>query len=217
MKQNLIKRVPVNRKMFNKQKFKIVLSTVVLITTMTTCSAPAFALPSYGFGAVNNDSNAVHIDMNKNNISNRDAIHIDIATINFAQQNTPRNGEHIGVLTIPSGKQIGVFAGESMQSMDNGSAHFSDTGLNFGNTVLIGHNRGRSNGFFIFVKDLQVGQRLTLEANGITKTYVVAEMYKIHATDTELLMQFQDSRLSLLTCWEDEKDYRHAVIAFEEY
>lgn len=205
-----------NRKVFDNKRLisRLLLLSAVFVTTIAISSQSAYAMPSYSFGAV--DNNAVHIDMSSmSDTSNRDAIHIDISAMGEVQQNIPRNSERIGTLTIPSGKQIGVFGGESLQSMNKGAAHFSDTGLNFGNTALIGHNRGRSNGFFIFVKDLQVGQSLTLEANGTTKTYVVAEMYKIHATETDLLMHFGDSRLTLLTCWENERDYRRVVVAYE--
>jgi LPXTG-site transpeptidase (sortase) family protein len=173
-------------------------------------------MPSYGFGAAANNDTAIHIDMDVNTFGNRDVIHINIHIMCTSQQDIPKNSERIGTLTIPTGQQIGVFGGESMQSMNKGAAHFNDTGLNFGNTALIGHNRGRSNGFFVFVKDLEIGQSLTLEANGMTKTYIVAETHKIHATETELLMHFGDSRLTLLTCWENEKDYRRVVVAYEE-
>jgi LPXTG-site transpeptidase (sortase) family protein len=203
---------------------------------MTVSFQTAYAMPPYGFGGAGSSADTVHIDMSMGNtdsrdavqmnishadaihfdigVSNRDTIHMDIGSYGAMQQNIPRNGERIGTLTIPSGRQIAVFGGESIRSMGKGAGHFSDTGLNFGNTALIGHNRGNA-GFFIFVKDLQVGQMLALEANGITKTYVVAEMYKIHATDTDLLMHFGDSRLSLFTCWEDARDYRRVVVAYE--
>lgn len=199
-----------------KYKSKIILSSAVLIATITAFFQTVYAMPSYSFGALDTNANAVHIDMSMSNANNRDVVHIDIGAIGAAQQDIPRNSERIGTLTIPSGQQIGVFGGESMRSMDKGAAHFSDTGLNLGNTALIGHNRGRSNGFFIFVKNLQAGQLLTLEANGMTKNYVVAEMHKVHATVTDLLMNFGDSRLTLLTCWEDERDYRRVVVAYEE-
>ena len=169
-------------------------------------------MPNYGFGAQND--NAVHMNTSatSSNASNQ-AIHMNIGVV--AGQETLKNSEQIGTLIIPSGANIGVYSGESMLSMDKGAGHFSNTGLNNGNTALIGHNRGRSNGYFVFVKDLQIGEKLTLEANDITKTYVVSQTHKVHATQTELLMQFGDSRLTLVTCWEGEKDYRRVVIAIE--
>jgi len=216
MKQSLMKQKTVNRYILNKRKSKILVSSAMLIATMLTSPAMTFAMPSYGFGVSNNEDNSIHFDMNTNNTNNRDVVHIDIGVMESIQQNIPRNSEQIGTLTTPSGNQIGVFGGESMESMAKGAAHFSDTGLNFGNTVLIGHNRGRSNGFFSFVKDLQVGQSLTLEANGTTKTYAVAEMRKIHETETDVLLHFGNSKLTLLTCWESEKNYRRLVIAYEK-
>ena len=197
----------------NSIKRKASLAALIVVTTVS--SQTAYAMPPYGFGAAGGNADTVHMEINISNTNNRYPVHIDISVLGTGQQNIPRNSERIGTLTIPSGRQIGVFGGESMRSMDKGAAHFSDTGLNFGNTALIGHNRGRSNGFFSFVKELQTGQILTLEANGATKTYVVAEMHKIHATDTELFTHFGDSRLSLFTCWEGEREYRRVVVAYE--
>ena len=216
MKQSLIKQKTINKCVLNKRKSKILVSSVMLIATMLTSPAMTFSMPTYGFGVANNEDSAVHFDVNTSSTNNYDVVHIDIGAMESIQQNIPRNSERIGTLTTPSGIQIGVFGGESMESMAKGAAHFSDTGLNLGNTALIGHNRGRSNGFFSFVKDLQVGQSLTLEANGTTKTYVVAEMRKIHETETGVLSHFGNNQLTLLTCWENEKNYRRLVIAYEK-
>jgi LPXTG-site transpeptidase (sortase) family protein len=209
------------------------ISGLLVAATIMASAQAAYAMPSYGFGAAGNDSAAVHLAMNTAEISanganageapvyidsgganNQDVIYMDISVIGAVQDSAAQNGERIGTLTIPSGKQIGVFGGESMESMGKGGAHFSATGLNFGNTAIIGHNRG-SAGYFGFLKELEEGQTVTLEAGGVTKNYTVTETHKIHETETDLLMQFGDSRLTLLTCWEGESDYRRVIIAYE--
>lgn len=194
---------------------------VMVATSVLALAQPIYAMPSYGFGG-NGESGSYHVEQIKNNTapnkisntSDQDVIYFDIGSTTFIQQDIPKNSERIGTLTIPNGNKIGVFGGESMKSMDKGAGHFSNTGLNYSNTALIGHNRGPA-GFFIFVKDLQIGQKLTLEGNGVNKKYVVTEMHKIHASDTELLMHFSDSRLTLVTCWENERDYRRVVVCYE--
>ena len=198
----------------NLLKRKVLSCAVVIAAAMSVSFQTTYAMPPYGFGVAGSNADAVHINMSMENSCSRDAVHMNIGAFGAMQQSIPRSSERIGTLTIPSGRQIGVFAGESMRSMDLGAGHFSDTGLNFGNTSLIGHNRGRA-GFFSFVKDLHTGQTLTLEAGGVTKTYVVAEMHRIHATQTDLLMHFGDSRLTLFTCWENARDYRRVVVAYE--
>jgi len=123
-------------------------------------------------------------------------------------------GETIGVLTVEStGRRINVIAGATMSAMEVGAGHFSFTGLNSGNTALIGHNRGRTNGFFDFVRHLREGDILTLEAGGITRSYAVTMMYTIDYTDFSPLAQFNDHRLSLITCVEYQRTRRRVAVA----
>ena len=102
-----------------------------------------------------------------------------------------------------------------MNAMDFGVGHFSFTGLNVGNTGLIGHNRGRSNGFFDFVRLLEYGDILTLEAGGVTRLYSVAMHFIICETDFDPLMQFGDNRLTLVTCVEYQQNKRRIVVLLE--
>lgn len=203
----------------------------------------ATELPSYGFGARNtgNSESTMHMNTreNRETSSYRQNTQSDGGVVHFHpratnQQNagnaihfapsraspvsiTPDGyiyGETIGILTVERlGRSINVIAGATMDAMDFGAGHFSFTGLNSGNTVLIGHNRGRSNGFFDFVRNLQEGDILTLEAGGIIRSYAVTMMYAIDYTDFSPLAQFGDHRLSLITCVEYQRTQRRVAVA----
>ena len=121
MKQSLIK-----RKTVSKCKPKTLLWSIAIVAAIAASSDVAFAMPSYGFGVASNEDSTVHFDMNTNSMNNTDIVHIDIGSMESIQQNIARNSERIGTLTTPSGNQIGVFGGESMESMAKGAAHFSD-------------------------------------------------------------------------------------------
>jgi len=123
-------------------------------------------------------------------------------------------GDTIGVLTVERlGRRVNVIAGATMSAMDFGAGWFSFSGLNSGNTALIGHNRG-SAGFFSFVRLLREGDIITLEAGGVTRSYAVAMVYYIEETDFSPLMQFGDSRLTLVTCREYHRSQRRVAVAF---
>jgi|GEM_PF-434283 len=125
-------------------------------------------------------------------------------------------GDFIGVLTVERlGRTVNVIAGATMSAMDYGAGHFSFTGLNHGNTGLIGHNRGRTNGFFSFVRHLREGDILTLEAGGIVRSYSVSVVYVIAEDDFSPLMQFSDNRLTLVTCVEYRPGQRRVAKALE--
>jgi len=123
-------------------------------------------------------------------------------------------GDTIGVLTVERlGRRVNVIAGATMSAMDFGAGWFSFSGLNSGNTALIAHNRG-SAGFFSFVRLLQEGDIITLEAGGIARSYSVAMVYYIYETDFSPMMQFGDSRLTLITCREYHRTQRRVAVAF---
>ena len=124
-------------------------------------------------------------------------------------------GDRIGVLTVERlGRRVNVIAGATMSAMDFGAGHFSFSGLNSGNTALIAHNRG-SAGFFSFVRLLNEGDIITLEAGGIVRSYAVAMVYYVDETDFSPMMQFGDNRLTLVTCREYHRTQRRIAVAFE--
>ena len=123
-------------------------------------------------------------------------------------------GDKIGTLTVPRlNRRVNVIVGATMSAMDFGAGWFSFTGLNSGNTALIAHNRG-SAGFFSFVRLLQEGDIITLEAGGVTRNYAVAMVYYIDETDFSPFMQFGDNRLTLVTCREYHQSQRRVAVAF---
>jgi LPXTG-site transpeptidase (sortase) family protein len=124
-------------------------------------------------------------------------------------------GERIGTLTVERlGRTVNVIAGATMEAMDFGAGHFSFSGLNQGNTALIGHNRGARTGFFSFVRLLQDGDIITLEAGGIVRSYAVAMVYYVDETDFSPLAEFNDTRLTLVTCREYHRTQRRIAVAF---
>jgi len=207
------------------------LAITVCIIFGVSQTAYAAAIPSYGFGR--RDESAVHFDTNSTTVSGG-VIHFDprvVETAAFRQIHiSPRclsevgairhesyvYGERIGRLTVEwLNRNINVYAGATMAAMDHGAGHFSFTGINQGNTGLVGHNRGRSNGFFVFVRSLREGDILTLDAGGVLRRYAVARVYEIDENDFEPLMQFGDNRLTLVTCVEYRPNLRRVAVAFE--
>ena len=183
---------------------KLIISVVLasmIVAIASPVSASAFKPPPLAFGGGHN------------------AIHAYAA---HGHQSTYRHkySTFLGILTIEHlNRIINVYAGATIQSMDFGAGHFSFTGLNQGNTALIGHNRharcGAQNGFFSFARLLLYGDIITLDAGGITRTYEVFMSAIICETDFTPLKQFGDNRLTLITCVEYTQNKRRAVVARE--
>jgi LPXTG-site transpeptidase (sortase) family protein len=151
-------------------------------------------------------SEAIHFHPQVNNT------HIGSHQAMNPMQNVPNTynyGDFLGYLTVERfGRRIRVIGGATMSAMDHGAAHFSFTGLNHGNTGLIGHNRGRTNGFFSFVEELREADILTLDAGGIVRSYIVTDIFIIDETDFSPLMQCGSTRLTLVTCVKYQRNQR---------
>ena len=214
-------------------------SCLLLVLCMLLATSHAvYAIPPYGFGGQNSED-VIHFDNRPPGGSNQqEYIHFDPrvtdqwsgtsnnqGTTTRASPGTYSNhgnihvhnyGDLIGVLRVERlNRTVNVIAGATMEAMDFGAGHFSFTGLNSGNTGLIGHNRGRTNGFFDFVRHLQKGDVITLEAGGVIRTYAVTMLYTIDDDDFGPLMQFGDNRLTLITCVEYRRHLRRVAVAVE--
>jgi LPXTG-site transpeptidase (sortase) family protein len=188
------------------------LVAVMLLGAPQTAFASS-QIPRYGFGGGNTD--AVHIDTSVTTTPTRYShiAHGEGLTANQVQ--TFHDGEFIGRLTVERlNRTISVFEGESLASMEKGGGRFSFSGINHGNTAIIGHNRGRA-GYFSFVRNLREGDTITLEMGGVTRSYEVTHLYTISYTDFSPMMQFGDNRLTLITCLEYQRNMRRVAVAIE--
>jgi len=182
---------------------------LVMLVVAQAVISNAYAAPPYRFGA---GQSAVHMDETRHMGNTRNQTGELIVTTPMVYQ----YGDFLGTLHVERlNRIVRIYAGATMESMDYGASHFSFTGLNTGNTGLIGHNRGSRNGFFSFVRLLQTGDILTLYANGIARSYAVTLQYTISDTDFSPLMAFGDNRLTLITCVEYQPGLRRVAVAIE--
>ena len=185
----------------------------------TTSSDAVHFAPGHSGGQSGTGSSggAIHFDPTRTDAAPRDSptTHFQSGSTSAGVNNHNNNyGDVIGTLTVERlGRRMNVIAGATMEAMDFGAGHFSFTGLNTGNTGLIGHNRGNTNGFFSFVRLLREGDILTLEAGGIIRSYAVTMVYYVYETDFAPLMQFGDTRLTLVTCREYHRNQRRIAVA----
>ena len=206
--------------------FAMLYSTTAIASPITTTPPPT-PMP-YSFG-VSPNSQQVYIsprDSAPRHSLNTAAVNTSLNVVQAVQMTQPQatarqvgthglsQGDFIGRLHVPRlGRTINIFEGETMANMDFGAGRFSFSGLNYGNTALIGHNRGRTNGFFDFVRHLREGDTLRLETDWGTREYVVVDMLIVRENDFSWAMDFFDTRLSLVTCVEYRAAYRRVAVA----
>lgn len=114
----------------------------------------------------------------------------------------------IGTIYVArTNKTITVFEGESLDNLKKGAGHFSGTSAWDGNVALCGHNRG-SSPYFSFVKDLQIGDKITYTTLYGTRTYEVFNKEQIGEYDHSKLGWSAENILTLITCIENTPELR---------
>jgi sortase A len=118
----------------------------------------------------------------------------------------------IGTLYIhKTGKTVAVYEGESADNLKKGAGHFTATSAWDGNVALCGHNRGSSEAYFSFVKDMQIGDRVTYTTLYGSRVYEVFDKEQIGEYDNSGLAPSSENLLTLITCIENTPDQRQTV------
>lgn len=108
-----------------------------------------------------------------------------------------------------------IAEGTSKEVMDEFVGHFEETVKRNGNIGLAAHNRGYKVNYFQNLKKLKEGDEIIYKYKEFEKRYVVKTLKIISDEDWSLLENTEDNRITLITCVENEPQYRRAVQAIE--
>ncbi len=106
--------------------------------------------------------------------------------------------------------------GTSSKILDDYIGHFEETQKINGNIGLAAHNRGYKNNYFAKIKNLQDGDIIYYVYKGKTKKYEVINQNIIKDTDWYCLENTKENMLTLITCVENQPEYRRCVQAKEK-
>jgi sortase A len=112
----------------------------------------------------------------------------------------PADGDSIGVIEIPRiGIAVVVVQGDSPDILTRAVGHIADTALpgHAGNVVLAGHR----DTFFRPLRDLRVGDAITVRTRQGDVDYVVESTFVVAPTDVWVLEARGGHTLTLITCY----------------
>jgi LPXTG-site transpeptidase (sortase) family protein len=119
-------------------------------------------------------------------------------------------------LEIPSIElNASIAEGTTKEVMDEFIGHFEESKKWVGNVCLAAHNRGYKNNYFSEVKKLKEGDKIIYYYNNSVREYIVEKNYIIQDTDLSCLEDTEDNTITLITCVENEPNYRRCVKAIE--
>ena len=114
----------------------------------------------------------------------------------------------IGTIYVArTNKTVTIYEGEQLDNLRKGAGHFTMTSAWDGNVALCGHNRG-SSPYFSFVKDMQIGDKVTYATQYGTRTYEVFSKEQIGEYDYSKLGWSAENLLTLITCVENTPEVR---------
>lgn len=108
-----------------------------------------------------------------------------------------------------------IAEGTSNEVMNEFVGHFENTSKWNGNVALAAHNRGYPVNYFANIKSLRKGDIIEYYWNGEKRMYQVVIITKIKDTDWTYLASTNDNRITLITCVENEPEYRRCIQAVE--
>ncbi len=106
--------------------------------------------------------------------------------------------------------------GTTKEVMDQFIGHFEESKTWIGNVCLAAHNRGYENNYFAEVKHLKQGDNIFYFYQAEQREYVVEKNDIIQDTDLTCLEDTEENSLTLITCVENEPNYRRCVKAIEK-
>ena len=139
------------------------------------------------------------------------------AVENFSTQNSTESfNSSIWQIEIPKINLIAQIAdGTTKEIMNEYVGHFTETPKDTGNIGLAAHNRGYKVNYFENLKLLKENDLIIYTYNGKVTKYKVSQIGIIKDTDWSKLENTNEDKLTLITCLENEPEYRRFVQAIK--
>ena len=109
-----------------------------------------------------------------------------------------------------------ISEGTTKEILNKYVGHFENTSKEEGNVGLAAHNRGYEVNYFKDLKLLKEGDEIIYKHNEFEKIYEVDKCRIIKDTEWEYLEQTEENMLTLITCVENQPEYRRCIQAIEK-
>lgn len=103
--------------------------------------------------------------------------------------------------------------GTDEETLNNYVGHFEETSKYEGNVGLAAHNRGYKVNYFARLKELEKMDIIIYQYGDITRFYQIYENKIIQDTDWSYLEDTCCNTITLITCVEDQPEFRRCVQA----
>lgn len=109
-----------------------------------------------------------------------------------------------------------IAEGTTTEVMNTYIGHFEESDKKEGNICLAAHNRGYPVNYFQNLKLLKKGDKIEYKYQNFKKEYEVTENYIIKDTDWSCMEKTEENEITLITCIENEPEYRRCIKGIEK-
>lgn len=132
------------------------------------------------------------------------------------KENQKKLPEELGnwYIEIPSINLIAPIAeGTDVDTLNTKVGHFEETSIENGNIGLAAHNRGYEFNYFKNLKNVKKDDRIIYTHENYKNEYIIEKIEIIENTDWSYLEKDLENKITLITCIENEPQYRRCVQA----
>ncbi len=112
--------------------------------------------------------------------------------------------------------EASIEEGTTEEILNTSIGHFEETSKINGNIGLAAHNRGYAVNYFADIKKLKEGDIIQYQYQNFNKDYTVVSNIIIKDTDWTKLEKTKENTITLITCIENEPEFRRCVIGKEK-
>ncbi len=162
--------------------------------------------------------NSIQVKFKESNQQNYNNTNNELSNIKeeYKENNSKQNNEEIWKIEIPAISLVAqIREGTTQEVLDKYVGHFTETYKMQGNIGLAAHNRGHNVNYFARLKELKRGDEIYYQYKSFKTTYVVEEHIIIEDTNWSYLEDTKENILTLITCVENEPNYRRCIQAVE--
>ena len=202
------------------------INCISFIVTIFICICiPFHDLETKGFDIINNlytiskQKNKIHIEITKpqeNEVGSINMLEEEQTKVEeVIQKEQEKKAEKWEIRIEKIGLVAPIAEGTTKEVMDQAVGHFEITAKWEGNVGLGAHNRGYAVNYFAKIKDLKKGDTIEYMYQNKVRKYVIVVIGIIKDTDWSYLEETKDNRITLITCVENEPNYRRCIQAIE--
>ena len=165
------------------------------------------------------NQNIIKVEMNSDSImkeTEEEKNTKDLYQNNPINETKEKTGS-IWKIKIPSiNLEADIAEGTEKETMDSYIGHFSETSKTIGNIGLAAHNRGYPVNYFANLKKIKENDEIVYQYMDFKETYIVIKNVIIKDTDWSYLEKTQNNTITLITCIENEPEYRRCVYGIKK-